>query len=113
MMSKHVWTRSGVARGGAALGLGLAVLTVLAVEAYGLDPVAHAGHAVRMVEFFDESQIGTQADPTENGSIIVECVTLRETFETNTARMSNSTLAVMPQYPLGPTRCWPKEHKRT
>jgi hypothetical protein len=113
MMSKHVWTRSGVACGGTALGLGLAMLTVLDAEAYALNPVSHAGHAMRIVEFFDESPIGNQADPTENGSIIVECVTLRETFETNTARMSNSTLAVMPQYPLGPMKCWPKEHKRT
>lgn len=112
-MSKHVWTRSGVARRGTALGLGVGMLTVLAAEAYAFDPVAHAGYAMRMAEFSDESPIGTQADPTEDGSIIVECVTLRETFETNTARMSNSTLAVMPQYPLGPTKCWPKEHNRT
>jgi hypothetical protein len=112
-MSKHVWTRSGVRRGGTALGFGLAIWTTLAAEAYTFDPVAHAGHTMRMVEFSDESPIGKQADPTEDGSIIVECVTLRDTFDTNTARMSNSTLAVMPQYPLGPTKCWPKEHKRT
>jgi hypothetical protein len=112
-MSRHVWTRSGVARRGPALGLGLAMLTVLAAEAYAFDPVADAGHAMRMAEFSDESPIGRQADPTEDGSIIVECVTLRDVFDTNIARMSNSTLAVMPQYPLGPTKCWPKEHKRT
>ena len=113
MMSKHVWTRSGAVGGDTALGLGLAMLTVLATQAYAFNPVAHAGHAMRMGEFSDESPIGTHADPTEDGSIIVECVILRETFETNTARMSNSTLAVMPQYPLGPTKCWPREHKRT
>jgi len=112
-MSKQIWTRSGLARGGTALGLGLAMLTVLAAEAYALDPVAQAGRAMRMAEFSDENPIGTQADPTEDGSIIVECVTLRDTFDTNTARTSNSTLAVMPQYPLGPTKCWPKEHTRT
>jgi hypothetical protein len=112
-MSKQVWTRAGVARGGTALGLGLAMLTGLAAEAYAFHPVADAGHATRMAEFSDESAIGTQADPTEDGSIIVECVALRDTFDTNTARMSNSTLVVMPQYPLGPTKCWPKEHKRT
>jgi hypothetical protein len=112
-MSKQIWTRSGVARGGAALGLGLVMLAVLAAEAYAFGTVADAGHATRMAEFSDESPIGTQADPMEDGSIIVECVTLRDTFEMNTARMSNSTLAVMPQYPLGPTKCWPKEHKRT
>ena len=110
-MSKHVWTRSGVARGGT--GLGLAMLTVLAAETYAFDFVADAGHAMRMAEFSEESPIGTQADPTEDGSIIVECVTLRGTLDTNTARMINSTLAVMPQYPLGPTKCWPKEHNRT
>ena len=112
-MSRHVWTRSGVARGGAALGLGLAMSMVLAAEAYALDPVAQAGRAMRMAEFPDENAIGTQADPTDDGSIIVECVTLRNIFDSNTARMINSTLAVMPQYPLGPTKCWPKEHKRT
>jgi hypothetical protein len=112
-MSKHVWTRSGVARRGAGLGLGLVMLAVLAAEAYALDPVADARHAMRMAEFSDEGPIGTQADPTGDGSIIVECVTLRDTFDTNAARMSNPTLAVMPQYPLGPTKCWPKEHKRT
>ena len=112
-MSKHVWTRSGAARGGTALGLGIAMLTVLAAEVYAFDPVEQAGGAKRMAELSDESPIGTQADPTEDGSSIVECVTLRDTLETNTARMSNSTVAVMPQYPLGPTKCWPKEHKRT
>jgi hypothetical protein len=112
-MSKHVWTRSGVAHIGAAFGLGLAMLTVLAAGAFAFDSVADAGHATWTAEFSDESPIGTQADPTEDGSIIVECVTLRDTFDGNTARMSNSTLAVMPQYPLGPTKCWPKEHKRT
>ena len=112
-MSKHASTRSGLARGGAALALGLEMLTVLAAEAHAFDPVEDAGHALRIAEFSDESPIGTQDNPTEDGSIIVECVTLRDTFVTNTARMSNSTLAVMPQYPLGPTKCWPREHKRT
>jgi len=107
-MSKHVWTRSGAAGGATALGLGLAMLTVLAAE---VDSVGDAGHA--MAELSDESPIGTQDNPTEDGSIIVECVTLRDTFQTNTARMSNSTLAVMPQYPLGPTKCWPREPKRS
>jgi hypothetical protein len=110
---KRVWIRSGVASGGTALGLGLAMLTVLAAEAHAFDPVADAGHAMRMAEFPEESPMGTQADPTEDGSIIVECVTLHGTFDTNTARTSNSALAAMPQYPLGPTKCWPKEHKRT
>ena len=112
-MSRHVWTRSGAAGGATALGLGLAMLTVLAAESHAFDPVVDAGHVIRMAEFSEENPIGTQADPTEDGSIIVECVGLRGTFDTNTARMINSTLAVMPQYPLGPTKCWPKEHKRT
>jgi hypothetical protein len=112
-MSKQDWTGSAVGRGGAALGLGLAVVMVLAAESYAFDLVADAGRAMRMAEFSDESPIATQADPTEDGSIIVECVTLHDAFETNTARTSNSILVVMPQYPLGPTKCWPKEHKRT
>jgi len=112
-MRKHVWTRSGAAGGATALGLGLAMLTVLAAEACAFDPAANAGHAMRMDEFSDESPIGTQADPTEDGSIIVECVALHDAFETNTARTSNPIRVVMPQYPLGPTKCWPKEHKRT
>ena len=112
-MSKHIWTRSGAARGCTAVGLGLAMLTGLAAEAHAFDPVADGSHAMRMGEFSDESPIGTQADPTEDGSIIVECVTLRDIFDTNSARTNNSTLAVMPQYLLGPTKCWPKEHNRT
>src|SRR5262249_26204079 len=88
IMRKHVWTRSGATGGATALGLGAAMLMVLAAEAYAFDPVADAGHAMRMAEFSDESPIGTQADPMEDGSIIVECVSLRETLETNTARMS-------------------------
>jgi hypothetical protein len=112
-MSKQDWTGSAIGRGGGALGLGLAVVMVLAAEAYAFDPVADTGHAMRMAEFSDESPIATQADPTEDGSIIVECVTLHDAFETNTARTSNSIRVVMPQYPLGPTKCWAKEHKRT
>ena len=113
IMSKCVLMLSGLARGGSALGFGLAMLTMLAAESHAFDPVVDAGHVIRMAEFSEENPIGTQADPTEDGSIIVECVALRGTFDTNTARMINSTLAVMPQYPLGPTKCWPKEHKRT
>jgi len=111
-MGKQDWARSAVAHGGTARGLGLAIVMALATEAYASDPVADTGHAMRMAEFSDENP-RTQADPTVDGSIIVECVTMRDAFEKNTARMSNSILVVMPQYPLGPTKCWPKEHKRT
>jgi hypothetical protein len=110
-MSKRVWTGSRLVHGMAALGLGVAMSTALDAGARGFDRVA--GHVVRTAEFSDDNPIGTETDPTENGSTIIECVALRDNFDINPARARNSSLVAMPQHPLGPSKCWPREHKRT
>jgi hypothetical protein len=109
-MSRHVWTRSQLVHAIAAFGLSVAMLS-LDTAAYAFDPVTGTGRAIRMAEFSDESPIGTE-DPTEDGSIIIECIVSRNKFDINTSRAKLLSVA-MPQHPLGPSKCRPREHKRT
>ena len=110
-MSKRAWTRSRFVHGTIALGLGVAMLVVLDVGARGFEP--YTAHVMRAAELLDDNPIATQTDPTENGSIIIECIALRDNFDINPARARNSSLVAMLQHPLGPSKCWPREHKQT
>ena len=62
-----------------------------------------------------EGSIIDQADPTDDGSIIVECVGFLGRARPHLNGTENASMrhaASMPQYPLGPSKCWPGEHKR-
>jgi hypothetical protein len=53
-----------------------------------------------------------EPDPTDNGSIIIECVALGDrliTGESGSAPGSQWRPAGVPRYPLGPSNCWPQE----
>ena len=110
-MRKRAWTRSRFVHGTIALGLGVAIPAALGAGAGGFDPAA--GHVMRAAELVDDNPIATQPDPTDNGSIVIECIALRDNFDINPARARNSSLVAMPQHPLGPSKCWPREHKQT
>jgi len=48
-----------------------------------------------------------EADPTDDGSIIVECVSLAAALNARPLGGSSLGAASMPQSPLGPLKCWP------
>ena len=112
-MSMHGWMSLRLARGGAALGIGFAMLAATGIAAaYASDPVVNAGRAVRTAEVLDENMVEPGADPTD-GSIIIECVALQNRVSPNIGTTSKWVRIAMPQYPLGPSKCWPREQKRT
>jgi hypothetical protein len=52
------------------------------------------------------------ADPTDDGSIVIECVAWGGTRDGERAEKGYALrLASMPQRHLGPTKCWPRAHK--
>ena len=59
----------------------------------------------------EDSSIDT-ADPTDDGSIVIECVAWGGTRDGERAEKGYALrLASMPQRHLGPTKCWPRAHK--
>ena len=61
----------------------------------------------------DEGSNIDSADPTDEGSIVIECVAWAGMRNGDTAEKPFTLrLASMPQRPLAPTKCWPREHKQ-
>ena len=116
-MSKQPWSQDPVARG--VVAVLLAATMVVATQA-GAHPLSEnvardLGPQVVTSGMADEGPQADELDPTDDGAIIIECVAFagRGASDAN-ARGTNlwvRTVAV-PQYPLGPSTCSPKEHKR-
>ena len=52
------------------------------------------------------------ADPTDDGSIVIECVAWGGTRDGERAEKGYALrLASMPERHLGPTKCWPRAHR--
>jgi hypothetical protein len=116
-MSKQAWSQNTIARGVAAVLIAAAML--VATEA-GARPISDdlargLGHQVVTFGIADEGLPADELDPTDDGSIIIECVGLAGQAGLNANDAASNlwirTVAV-PQYPLGPSTCSPKEHKR-
>ena len=61
----------------------------------------------------DEGSSIDSGDPTDDGSIVIECVAWAGMRNGKTAEKPFTLrLASMPQRRLGPTKCWPREHKQ-
>ena len=61
----------------------------------------------------DEGSSIDSADPTDDGSIVIECVAWAGMRNGETAETAfTPRLASMPQRRLGPTKCWPRKHKQ-
>jgi hypothetical protein len=55
-----------------------------------------------------------EPDPTDDGSIIIECVALGDRLITGASGSepgSQWRLAGVPRYPLGPSSCWPPDQR--
>jgi hypothetical protein len=51
-----------------------------------------------------------EADPTDDGSIIVECVAMAAVLNTHQGGSSLGSASI-PQSPLGPMKCWPNGNR--
>jgi hypothetical protein len=115
-MGKKAWSRKPLV---AAPAVVLAALMLLPQEA-GAYPFAGGiglgpRHQLATDGVAGEGSIIDQADPTDDGSIIVECVGFLGRARPHLNGTENASMrhaASMPQYPLGPSKCWPGEHKR-
>jgi hypothetical protein len=76
-------------------------------QAYSLGDGYHAAPGVA----HEDSSIDS-ADPTDDGSIVIECVAWRGTRDGERAEKGYALrLASMPERHLGPTKCWPRAHR--
>jgi hypothetical protein len=69
-------------------------------------PAAFGGHTVAT------NAAKVEPDPTDDNSIIIECVALGNRLITGAAELeqdSKSRLAGVPILPLGPSSCWPQD----
>lgn len=116
-MSKQPWPQNKIARGVAAI---LLAATMLVATEAGAHPISDSlgrgpGHQVVTFGIADEGLPADELDPTDDGSIIIECVAFADQAVLHANDAASDlwirTVAV-PQYPLGPSACSPKEHKR-
>jgi hypothetical protein len=112
-MDKQAWSRQAIVAA-AAIVLAAAVPLTMKAQAYSLGHRIGAGYQVTMGAD-GTSRVG-EAGPTDDGSIIIECVGFdgRMMFHANEADTAPTLHAVsMPQHPLGPSKCWSGEYKRS
>jgi hypothetical protein len=120
-MSKQAWSRQAsrqaMIRGAAAVVLAAMMLVTTGAGAYPFNDnvVAGASHQVA-TGVTDEGWRTNDPDPTDDGFIIIECVgfgghAIPGANEAESALKMHSVS--MPRYPLGPSKCWPREYQRT
>ena len=108
-MDKQAWSRQAIVVA-AAVVLAAAMPLTMKAHTYPFG----AGYQVTMGA--DGGSAVDKADPTDDGPIIIECVGFdgRTMFHANEADTAPTLHAVsMPQHPLGPSKCWSGEHKRS
>jgi hypothetical protein len=116
-MREQAWARSVIVRGAAAVVLAAAMLLPIDAGAYPSSGgiAAAMGHDVVTFGPGDEGWRTNEPDPTDDGSIIIECVVFdgAAPLSAEAAKFRLMHLVAVPQLPLGPTKCWPREYKRT
>ena len=97
----------------AAIVLAAAVPLTMKAHAY---PFGHRIGGYQVTTGADRGSTVDEAAPTDDGSIIIECVGFdgRMMPHANEADTASTLHAVsMPQHPLGPSKCWSRERKRS
>ncbi len=111
-MDKQAWSRQAIVVA-AAVALAAAVPLTMKAHAY---PFGHRIGGYQVTTGADGGAAVDQKDPTDDGSIIIECVGYdgRMMPHANEADTASTLHAVsMPQHSLGPSKCWSREHKRS
>jgi hypothetical protein len=112
-MDKQAWSRQAIVVA-AAVVLAAAVPLAMKAHAYPFGHRIGAGHQVTMGA--DGGAAVDQKDPTDDGSIIIECVGYdgrMMPYANGTDTGSTLHAVSMPQHPLGPSQCRFGEHKRS
>jgi len=113
-MDKQAWSRQAIVVD-AAVALAAAVPLTMKAHAYPFGHRIGADYQVTTMGA-DGGAAVDQKDPTDDGSIIIECVGYdgRMMPYANEADTASTLHAVsMPQHPLGPSQCRSGEHKRS
>jgi len=113
-MDKQAWSRQAIVAT-AAVVLAAAVPLTMKAHAYPFGHRIGADYQVTTMGA-DGGAAVDQKDPTDDGSIIIECVGYdgRMMPYANEADTASTLHAVsMPQHPLGPSQCRSGEHKRS
>ena len=112
-MDKQAWSRQAIVAA-AAVVLAAAVPLTMKAHAY---PFGHRiGAGYRDTMGADRGSAVDKVAPTEDGSIIVECVGYdgrMMPYANGTDTGSTLHAVSMPQHPLGPSQCRSGEHKRS
>jgi hypothetical protein len=111
-MDKQAWSRQAIVVA-AAVALAAAVPLTMKAHAY---PFGHRIGGYQVTTGADGGSTVDEAAPTDDGSIIIECVGFdgRTVPHANEADTASTLHAVsMPQHSLGPSKCWSGEHKRS
>ena len=111
-MDKQAWSRQAIVVA-AAVALAAAVPLTMKAHAY---PFGHRIGGYQVTTGADGGAAVDQKDPTDDGSIIIDCVGYdgRMMPHANEADTASTLHAVsMPQHSLGPSKCWSREHKRS
>ena len=106
-MIEQSWSRTAIISASVAIVLAAAMPHTVEAAAYSNDRfVAGPGH--QFTSFDAPAKV--ERDPTDDGSIIIECVALGE-HAIDASGISRLRLTSVPRYPLGPSKCWTPEHK--
>jgi len=111
-MDKQAWSRQAIV---VAAAVALAAAVPLTMKAHA-DPFGHRIGGYQVTTGPQGGSTVDEAAPTDDGSIIIECVGFdgRMMPHANEADTASTLHAVsMPQHPLGPSKCWSRERKRS
>jgi hypothetical protein len=113
-MDKQAWSRQAIVVD-AAVALAAAVPLTMKAHAYPFGHRIGADYQVTTMGA-DGGAAVDQKDPTDDGSIIIECVGYdgrMMPYANGTDTGSTLHAVSMPQHPLGPSQCRSGEHKRS
>ena len=111
-MDKQACSRQAIV---VAAAVALAAAVPLTMKAHA-DPFGHRIGGYQVTTGPHGGSTVDEAAPTDDGSIIIECVGFdgRMMPHANEADTASTLHAVsMPQHPLGPSKCWSRERKRS
>lgn len=111
-MDKQAWSRQAIV---VAAAVALAAAVPLTMKAHA-HPFGRRIGGSQVMMGADGGSTVDEAAPTDDGSIIIECVDFdgRMMPHANEADTTSTLHAVsMPQHSLGPSKCWSREHKRS
>jgi len=107
VMPEQAWWRSAMICTAVVVALAATMPVINGYGAYSPDHTfAGSGQHVVTSDVADK----VEPDPTDDGSIIIECVALGNRLITGASGSEQDwRLVGVPQYPLGPSKCWPED----